>query len=389
MQQSSTPTLKVNLKDYGYEMSGRNTGSADSLKYYLEQIYEGHLVDEKGTKTEEEKDIIRHKISDLKKEIQEKQGDIRNIEQTKIPENEQAITRITHEIKRIKEDKLDLDTNERFNSFKFSLNLFFLMMLSVYLFFFYVVIIYDALAGSKPKVVGGILPSPEILQKALTSNPILMFAPFILFALGYALHFFAQHRSTFKYLWTPLILLITLGLDWLIAAKILDNINKGNEILGLNVTIWYHSWDFWIILFMGFMIYIIWGVLLHSLLDEWDKKDTSKKRESHINLKLDEMQQNQHKIHRLNEEKNNIETQIEKHKIQIYNYEQDLTREIVSIGDLKQSIARFVTGWLEFLSFEKYKSTREQCIQIDSEFKRKIDNVITSLHFNQNYDKKN
>src|SRR6185503_3837247 len=91
----------------------------------------------------------------------------------------------------------ELIKSESFSVLKFSLNLFVLSMLSIYLFFFYVSAAFKALyvdfEGIAERIAqgegtGSIMPGAAELAEALQYNYLLFVVPFVFYAFGWAFH---------------------------------------------------------------------------------------------------------------------------------------------------------------------------------------------------------
>jgi hypothetical protein len=126
---------RVNLSDFGYEKSGNVKGDPKIYLSFLKRIMNGDLVaeDYNGV-SEEEKIEKRTEISKLEK--QEKDIEKANKKFDKdIHEKKKKIEEYNQKLLNLKEKK-DEDPesakNETFSSFKFSINLFILVMLTGY-----------------------------------------------------------------------------------------------------------------------------------------------------------------------------------------------------------------------------------------------------------------
>ncbi|MGE0590865.1 MAG: hypothetical protein AB7O48_19955, partial [Cyclobacteriaceae bacterium] len=139
---------RVNLYDFGYERSGSANGDPQLYATYLNRILNGDLVEEpyKGFTDEEKKDRVRQ-IKELEKDITGKEEANAKVEE-EIKLKEKDIDKYRKDLLQIREarnrskEKLK---GENFSFPKFTLNLFILAMLWVYLFFFYVSATYKAL----------------------------------------------------------------------------------------------------------------------------------------------------------------------------------------------------------------------------------------------------
>jgi chromosome segregation ATPase len=138
----------VNLQEFGYEKSGHVKGDPEIYTSYLNRILNGDLVDEKFSgMNEDEKPEKREKLKRLESRLEEVKGKNGEIN-TQVGEKQDKIDKRREELLDIRK-KYEKDPEamkrETFSPFKFSINLFILLMLTAYLFFFYVSAAYKAL----------------------------------------------------------------------------------------------------------------------------------------------------------------------------------------------------------------------------------------------------
>jgi Fe2+ transport system protein B len=130
---------RVNLYDYGYEKSGSVKGDPDVYASYLNRIINGDLVEEpyKGFTDEEKKDRLKQ-MKNLEKQVKEREEANVKID-TEIKEKEKNVEKYRKDLLQIRETRAkdkEKMKGENFSVVKFSLNLFILSMLSIYLLFF-------------------------------------------------------------------------------------------------------------------------------------------------------------------------------------------------------------------------------------------------------------
>jgi hypothetical protein len=250
---------------------------------------------------------------------------------------------------------------------KFSLNLVILAALSVYLFFFYVSAAYKALyvdfEGIAESIAAGegtgsIMPGPYELADALQYNYLLLVVPFVFYAFGWAFHVLLELKGNVRFVMVGMLIALTFTVDFLLAMIISNNTEGAKALMGLPALHWSQSPTFYIILFLGFLVYIIWSILLDSLIREWDKKEITN------NLKkIIRHLQNDVKIL-----KGNLED-VSFPKAQIANYREDINT--VMYGNLKKYIDQFSSGWIAYLSPAGMKDVKEKCLQLKKEFEDK------------------
>jgi len=363
---------RVNLYEFGYEKAGSVKGDPDIYAAYLERIVNGDLVEESysGFSDEEKKERLKQ-IKELEKELKERQTNNAKIE-VEVKEKEKSIEEYREEVLKMNElknqdhEKLK---DETFSTLKFSINLFLLVFLSIYLFFFYISAAYKALyvdfEGIAERIASGegtgsIMPGAYELVEALQFNYLLLLVPFVFFAFGWAFHILLELKNRAKVAFLSMLIAVTFTVDYLLAMIIHNNTESAKALMGMESVHYSQSSTFYIILFLGFLVYVIWSILLHSLLKEWDKKQVTrniKKIIKHL----------EHDIRILKLDMKNI-TEI---KAQIAHYREDIST--VFYGNLKKYIDQFSSGWLSYLSPNSLKEMKETCLQVKRTIEEKYD----------------
>jgi len=361
---------RVSLYDYGYEKSGVAKGDPDLFKSFLTRIANGDLVEEnyKGISDEEKKDR-RQQIKEL--EAQKKEIDKNNAQvEAEIKEKEDKIDELRQDILKIREvrnEDHEKIKRESFSPLKFSINLFILSMLSIYLFFFYVSTAYKALYVDFEKIaeniaqgvgIGSIMPQPYELAEAIQYNYLLFLVPFVFYAFGWAFHILLEMRHNIKILYISLLVGVTFAVDFLLAFIIHKNVNMAKDLMGLETEAWSESATFYIILSLGFLVYIIWSILFDSLMKEWDKKKIL----SNIRKIIKHLQKD---VARLQAKL----TPADEIKARIAMYQEDLST--VMYGSLKKYIEQFSSGWLAYLTPKTMAGIKDRCLSVKIDFEEK------------------
>jgi hypothetical protein len=363
-------TERVNLYNFGYEKSGTVKGDPEIYISFLNRIVNGDLVEEnyKGVSDDEKKER-REKITILEKELEEVGVNNKKFEE-EIKAKEKKADEYKQDLLQLRESHNkdpEKIKSESFSPFKFSINLFILIMLSIYLFFFYVSATYKALYIDFEKVAdniaqgigtGSVMPGPYELAEALQYNYLLFLVPFVFFAFGWAFHIILELKHKVKFVFIGLLVTLTFIVDFLLAMLIHNNTEAAKELMGLQTAEWSSSASFYIILSFGFLVYILWSVLFDTLLREWDKRKIS------ANIKKI--------IKHLNKDIKTIEakvTPVIEIKEQIKNYREDIST--VMHGNLKKYIDQFSSGWISFLAPANMKAVKERCINVKKDFEEK------------------
>ncbi len=360
----------VNLQDFGYEKSGNVKGDPEIYTSYLNMILNGDLVDEKFSGlNEDEKPEKRDKLKKLQARLEEVSGQ-NEVINTQIKEKHDKIDVRREELLDIYE-KYDKDPEtlkrDTFSPFKFGINVFLLLALTGYLFFFYVSAAYKSLYTDFEAIAerlaagmgtGSIMPKPAELAEALRYNYLLLLVPFVFFAFGWAFHIILEMKHKLKFVFLGALITVTFVVDFLIAILIHNNLEYAKELMGIETRSWAADPAFYMILFLGFIVYILWSILLDSLFREWAKRRITinlKKIVKHLRNDVKELQK-----------KLVPEDPI---RFDIGNLREDIGTVI--LGNLKSYIDQFTTGWISYLSPQNLKEVKIKCMNIKKGFEEK------------------
>lgn len=363
---------RVGLYDFGYEKAGSVKGDPDVYAAYLERIINGDLVEESynGFSDEEKKERIKE-IKALEKDLKLKNASNTKVEEEiKVKDNSiEEYRKQLLNIREVKNEDHEKLKEESFSVLKFSINLFLLVFLSIYLFFFYVSAAYKALyvdfEGIAEKIANGegagsIMPGAYELVQALQFNYLLLLVPFVFFAFGWAFHILLEIKKQVRIVFISLLISVTFIVDFLLALIIHNNTENAKSLMGMETSHFSQSSAFYIILFLGFLVYVIWSILLHSLLTEWDKKQVTRNINKIIKHHLGDIRKLQEKLQNTSEI-----------KAQIAHYREDIST--VFHGNLKKYIDQFSSGWISYLSPSSMKDMKENCMRVKKDFEEKND----------------
>jgi hypothetical protein len=182
--------------------------------------------------------------------------------------------------------------------------------------------------------------------------------PFVFYAFGWAFHIILESDNKLKYVFLSLLIAVTFTVDFLLAMIISSNTENAKALMGLQSTPWSQSPTFYIILFLGFLVYIIWSILLDSLLREWNKKeitDNLKKIIRHLQADIKVIRP---KISNLDPIKEKITA-----------YREDIST--LMVGNLKKYIDQFSAGWMMYLTPTNMRDLKEKCHALKKEFEER------------------
>jgi len=192
------------------------------------------------------------------------------------------------------------------------------------------------------------------LAQAINNSYFILIVPFTVFALGWILHLVIDNpklRVFQRYIYLGSLLLIAFALDFLLASYIHKNIDAVKEYCGYGTSeAWYASTTFYIIIFMGFLVYIFWSLILNNILNQLEKANKRKYIQNRtVQLKLE------------------IENFKRKKNIQLKSLEN-------KVGNISGSIDQFYQGWNMYMNNfpERFETNIKECEKIRNEFNERI-----------------
>ena len=259
-----------------------------------------------------------------------------------------------------------------------------LAFLTVYLFVFYSSASFSALfktfTNDDIKLSAAIFDAQAITKAAqdgLTEMILILTIPFVFLALGYLIHKFQEDKTWVKWPKIGVMLLITFAFDAILAYEIVKKIAKLDaernfEKFSYNIQAASQDPQFWMIIFAGFVVYVVWGFVFDFVMEAHEKLD---KVASRIKLILTEMAANLKKTEILGKDASSSKEAIAKHRSSIRALETSIaTTGTVYTYDtslLKGPLNQFLQGWLSWLSFMDRPLEKDQANRVFEEFVKK------------------
>lgn len=343
---------------YGTRICGKVTASIPALSAFLQKIYNA----EKQRQFQNEEIQRQHK-EELLDKISKTNDAINNAERD--------ITNADHRINALNEDVLQLrdklleaknkhgEVNKMAKA-KLAIGLVILCILTVYLFIFYSSTFYSAFF--KPFdgniSIGAAMFDAQALPRAFHDGfgelIFILCAPIIFMGLGYGLHFFMQQTSWTKYLKTASIVCITFVFDcilaYLIAEKIynVEILTKLGEYPDFNISMAISDINVWAVIFCGFIVYIIWGIVFDMVMSAYEDLRSNTKEIISIEQSI---QNKNEQI--LAEKQNHTNLKAEKNALEIK--KQDLETKLNQSAHfnphiIKTALNDFFSGWMTMMN---------------------------------------
>jgi len=353
----------------GKQGSKANNGHPQSLAICLDAIYAKFQNEEKENEQRqrenkkpynEEKECKISEIKGLEVAIENTNDNIKH--------KEEEIISINEKLKNLKSEIVDIPQNPHLYvddvrkgaSTKFWIGLIVLIPITLYLFTFYASVVYSAME----KVFtynDQRWYMPDAIERAwetgIQAAATVTFAPFIFIGLGYLIHMFYQKKNWVTYLKLTGVIVITLLFDILLAffieKKLWElNVVDENAVYGFKEAM--ESQEFWLIIFLGFVAYIIWGFIFDFVMEEHKHKDKIKieirKRQSKIQDCQNDIQTTEAKIIELKDVIRNFKSEIQAAKNRINELQSILDGIVIPSKEYKLYASEYVQGWVTYIA---------------------------------------
>lgn len=282
---------------WGKRVCGIVSGNLQALPPFLHKVYndiynvlasdvDAQIIAKKQIEAEiaqknNEKEAVQNKINNIDSEID------------RIKSKEEELKDEREEIKRRKEE---VNKEQRL---KLIIGLFIIIPLTFYLFLFYSSTFYSAFfrdPSSLTSVMNSMFDSNALSNAyadGIAELGFVLSAPIIFLGLGFVLHFFSVQKNKIKYLKMAAILAVTVLFDSILAYKIGEQMHSFGIIIGqypigeeytMNMAI--HDINTWAVIFCGFIVYVIWGIVFDMCMSAYEKLDLNKIRLTGIKAEL-------------------------------------------------------------------------------------------------------
>ncbi len=346
----------------GFETAGQAKGNRIALQSNLEVLYQNFKIKSEYDTSKTESFRQKYKAEKVQLETDKDKLiiDKENLENTKIPEIKDKIGILIDEINDIKQNPSGSLHIEKPDKLGFYLGLLIFIFLTVDLWIFYSSAIYSAffrkIDFTQNVVLNTIFYAKSFIESLNTGAAafiLILVSPFIFLALGYLIHKFLEEKKITGYLKMVSLLLVTFIFDCILAyeitSKIYDAIiiNSPENMPPYNLSIAIHDVNFWLIIFAGFVVYIVWGLILTFVTEGFQKFDVVKVA---VKRREDKIKEHKNEIINLNTKIYDINTKIESIKGEIKKAEAFINSKFFDFVLLENNINSFWTGWLNYLT---------------------------------------
>ncbi|PTT42906.1 beta-carotene 15,15'-monooxygenase [Chryseobacterium sp. HMWF028] len=378
---------KRTYHESGYRDSSRTSGNHSTLSICLDAVYSKFQNEEKEM-VEKQKNLKESYVNEQKN----RETEIKALTVSQETKEEQVKSKNTeienhqHAIEGLKAEILDLPRNpEKYNvkaakgaSTKFWIGFILLIPISLYLLTFYISTSYSAFFKTfdpKSTLIQSVF-DPQALSKAwndgATEAAFVVLIPFVFLGLGFLIHMFGENKTSANYIKLFLLLIVTFIFDVILAYEIeskLYDLNKTFNSSDFNLKIAFTKNQFWEIIFAGFIVYIIWGLVFDFVMKEHREKDKIKNEQEIRQKRIEFFQE---KINVLKKEVEEIlasigtiKETIIKTRGRIEELQNIIDGVIIPTKDYKLYASEYVQGWITFIGEKIAVSRTEKQTMID------------------------
>lgn len=356
--------IPENYENWGFNKASNLNGSHMGLLSCLARIREDHkrMVRLDLNKQNKLKEPYIDALNSQTEEIIHRELEIKNIKEEKIPNIKSKIEKLQNEIIAIKRDPTII-MPDKMSKLSFVIGLLILAALTIYLFIFYSSASFSAFFKEFSLNEIGVANSifdPQAISIAyadgLTELILIISMPFVFIGLGFLIHKFQEQKGIAKYFKIAMLIIITFLFDAILAYEITEKIynikaeNSFQEMPEYNVDLALSSINFWLIIFAGFVVYIIWGFVFDFTMDAYDKinvvKQAIKGKESEIKILDNQLIVLDNNLSKLTEAINTLKLKCKELKVKIDGV-------IIDTAEFDKILHEFLGGWLHWMTANK------------------------------------
>ncbi len=394
MQESITSD-KITLTQYGFQSATNSQSNPESIDGYLNKVYDKFLEDQKLDETG-----VKNRISRLREEVILEKSRKNDLQAEITTYNANKIDK-ENEIQELELERIDIKNGEGElgDTTSFIIGAFITILLTLYLFVFYSSSGYSSFYGIKQGSLGFI--NANVFSDALNRGggvfALIILFPVIFLGLGFLIHNALEENKGLvkegksqKYGLISVLLFITFIADAFIGYKIAEGVHNNEFNAGRTNELWnfnmiFSDINFYLVLILGFVVYVIWGFLLNYVLSHSYLKTENEKTKimlgnisNRIQEKRNELNIILSKIAKAESDILSCNAKIEDKEKNISGYE---TGDIpINISTLKAAIGEFMGGWQYFtngnFNSDEALKLNNEAIRVQTNWmKSKIENL--------------
>ncbi|MCP9201342.1 ABC transporter permease [Gramella sp. GC03-9] len=278
--------IRITYYQSGFAASTKASGKPIVLQACLQNLFSSFEDQCRRQNAEQEKlkQPYREEQEKLRTELKKLETGLSIFDEKEIDLNKK-IESVRHDIVDVKNapEKYGVEADKRPRA-QFYIGLAVLLPITLYLLVFYISASYSAFFKEFTNdVLTAAIFDKDALNNAFEDSwlegLLVITIPFVFMGLGYVIHMMQKGSGFVNYLKLAALLIITFLFDGLLAYQIEKKIYDFNRTLNspdYNLEVALGQAEFWMIIFAGFVVYIIWGLVFDFIMKEHENLDKIK-----------------------------------------------------------------------------------------------------------------
>lgn len=378
--------VRVTYYQSGYGASKTALGQPNNFRACLQNVY--YSFENQCRKLKEEQ--IKLKQPYIEEKMRQ-ESELKNTETALSIQNDrleaahQKINSIKHDISRVKSNPEDFGiTDTKQPHALFYIGLILLAPITIYLFVFYISATYSAFfkVFSDDSLTAAIFDAQSLndaMKASWLEGLLVITIPSVFLGLGYIIHMIQKGKGMKNNFRLAALFIITFLFDGLLAYQIEKKIYEFNKILEsspYNLKIALGEAEFWMIIFAGFVVYIIWGLVFDLVMKEYENIDKIK---GFIRTKQEELLQTEELQNKILFEIDTIKQKISAIKGKIQELQNKIDGFVLNVQQYLHYHSQYKEGWFQAIAGE-LALPRERMTALIEECEEVSTNHLESLN---------
>lgn len=381
----------VSFEKYGFRQAGAMNGATEGLKICLHRVFQECLGDMRRdeAKQQELRQPYRKSLLDLTAVNEGLESQAKTFAVDAIPAKQKRIEELKSDIADIRKNPGNYSGNHA-GTAGFYIGLVILGLLTVYLFVFYSSASYSALfknfTPDETVIAKAIFDAKAIsnaVKDGLSELILILTVPAVFLGLGFLIHKFQETKGKTKYIKITALLIITFIFDVIIAYEITEKIyeiKRGgsfDNIPPYRFKLAFANMSFWLVIFAGFIVYLIWGFVFDFVMESYTKLDYVK---VHIKIKQEQIEELEKEINGIEVKIGEIKVAVEKNNAEIRNLKETIDGTIVQPKEMSEALSQFMVGWHKWIANGKEYNRSEHNKIYEAFITANISSITSAVH---------
>lgn len=359
------------FEKYGFDTASDNKGNLESFKLFLERVFHGYIYDpdKEFVLPENVKKSYESKIYRIKEKIESYNNQIQHYKKLQEEHREKK--------EQIREQNKELRVSgNEYSPGTYYLKLTATTILSLFVFLFYG---WMMIHINNPSDFFAIIPPVSKIFSSVSENWLTLFWGFVPLFLCYALEWmFEPNVSKKRRYFIPVLILIILALDYIIAYSMHQKHNEVNTLLGLPILTFSEDINFWLVLIIGPVAAFLLTFLIYLT-----KNSSPKEKKRTISLIEDlekEEEKHRQKEMAFKEDWKKIEKERESYEEQIRDLELRINHTYIPKNILLMRLNEFYSGWVKWLRSSKSNIEESEFNVILAPYREEYNKILNRVN---------